>query len=404
MLKFRQWLNEQFLLKENNIQKEKDRWNSYGLNTQNQYQFDQLSYLAYSNKHKRDLLDSAARDMGMSGLLRRAFIGHPAAKNRTMHKVQMIYDKQRMGIEKDESHIEHSPIDHIVDRLADGDPAKDKKHLNHIVTWYHRRQFRAEDVGDEDSHREHPNWNTVHGTLKAFSDSKNKEHFPDIQNPQNQKQMLKGTSLKSYNHMSFPEFRTHVHKQLGLDKVNEGPFEHSDAKQVFEKEGTKINHIQSKQAAIHLNKCTGVKWCTGWEGPDNMYNHYAKDGKIYHIHTNDGSHYQVHLPSHQFMDKENSPVDPKDIAEKHPELRHFKPFHDYSSKDEQDYPFKTKEEKQQIAGEKLSALSNYIHQPGSTPQQQKVVNGNRMFIEKHGTDKQVDDMYDNINNPVHTVK
>ena len=363
MLKFRQWLNEQFLLKENNIQKEKDRWNSYETNQA------RVGHHRGMHIQKVKLLNSATSDFGeygMGPILKKAFEDHPAAQRLTReqilkhiqkgewdqpshplgpHELQSIYDDQRMGNKTPESHIgprsppflEHSPIDHIVDKLADGDPAKDKKHLTHIVNWYQKRQFRTEDLGNQESHKEYPNWNTVHGTLKAFSDIKNKEHFPDIQNAQNQ--MLKGTSLKSYNHMSFPEFRTYVHKQLGLDKVNAKPFEHPDAKQVFEKDGTKINDIQSKGAAIHLGKCTGAKWCTGWEGPQNMYSHYATRGEIYHIHTNDGTHYQAHLPSHQFMDKEDRPVSPKYLAQKHPELKHFEPLNNYSDK-KQDYPFR----------------------------------------------------------------
>lgn len=230
---------------------------------------------------------------------------------------------------------------HMINKLAEGDPSKDKKHIGQIVDWYHKGQFRAEDLP------------SVHETLTHFQDVKNKDKLPDIPNPKQPGEIMKGTRIKSYSHMSWPEFRAHIKKHLNLGKDNEKEFSHPDAPVVFEKDGTKIHELKSKDASIHLGNCINTEWCTTWKNDSNQHDYYASHGSLYYIHTHDGEHYQFHPKSYQLMDTTDSHVEPSEFSHKYPELKHFAPMKHYRDNEggnsySGDYPFLNKEEKEKI--------------------------------------------------------
>lgn len=254
------------------------------------------------------------------------------------------------------------PSDHIIDKLAEGDPSKDKKHLPMIAHWYNKGQFRAEDLGSAESHDKTPNWNTVHGTLKAFSDIKNKDLLPNIPHYDPKQaaagKMLKGTKISSYGHMSWQQFRSHVHKHLGLDKAISGNMDdHPDVKLLGEHEGTKLYHLTSENAAKHANKCFGAKWCTGWEGKGNMFSHYNNDGPIYLAHHADGNVHQMHFETKQFMDKEDEAVDHTHLANKYPGLKKFPQIQEYHS-GRGHLPFMPKERLHDYVNKNLHDIKN----------------------------------------------
>ena len=240
-----------------------------------------------------------------------------------------------------ELHKHGFPSDHIIDKLAEGDPSKDKKHLPQIADWYSKGHFRAEDLGSAESHAEHKNYSTVHGTLAAFQDIKNKEHFPNFPHPTQPGTMLKGTSIKSYSHMTFPEFRSHVHEKLGLNKASgENVADHPDVELIAHHDGTKLYHIKSESAAKHVAKCAGADWCTGYEGSTNMFENYSNN--LHLLHGKDGVFHQLHQSSHQFMDKKDEPVAPHELAKKYPEIKKFPQLNGYIAKDHS-MPFDSEE-------------------------------------------------------------
>lgn len=254
------------------------------------------------------------------------------------------------------------PTDHIIDKLAEGDPSKDKKHLPQLVNWYSKGGFRAEDLGSAESHEQHKNWQTVHGTLSAFSDIKNKDLLPDIPHPDENKrragQMLKGTRISSYSHMSFPDFRDHVLTHVGLKQasdISKLP-KHPDIHFLGEHEGTKLYHLGSESGAKHAAKCAGADWCTGWEGEDNRFNHYDPHGPIYLAHHSDGTTHQIHLQRHEFMDKKNDPVAPEKLAEQYPGLKKFVQLKNYMPRKSFNMPFADDHTKHRNAEKALSIL------------------------------------------------
>lgn len=229
----------------------------------------------------------------------------------------------------------------MINKLSEGDPSKDKKHIGQITDWYSKGHFRAEDLP------------SVHDTLTHFQDVKNKDKLPDIPNPKQPGEVMKGTRIKSYSHMSWQEFRAHVRKHLNLGREHEKEFSHPDAPVVFDKDGTKVHELQSKDASIHLGKCINTEWCTTWNNNSNMHDYYASKGPLYYVHGKDGEHYQIHPRFSQYMDTEDIPVRPQMLANKYPELKQFQPFKHI--KVEKEYPFLTDHEKDHLFNEHINS-------------------------------------------------
>lgn len=284
------------------------------------------------------------------------------------------------------------PTDHIIDKLAEGDPAKDKKHLPQIAHWYSQGDFRAEDLGSKEDHEEHKNPHTVYGVLSHFSDIKNKDKFPNFPHPTQPGTMLKGTSLKSYSHMTFPAFRNHVHKALGLDKAAAGNIEdHPDIEKLDEHEGTKLYHLKSEDAAKHAAKCARASWCTGWEGNRNMFDHYNRDGKIYLLHGKDGEFHQIHKESHQIMDRNDEAISPEELKTHYPEISKFKHINNYITEDH-DMPFADDKTKHKMVQTGLDNIKNGKTAKLST----SVQHNDSLIMAKHGDHEQLKTLSDHI--------
>lgn len=278
-------------------------------------------------------------------------------------------------------------INAAIDHLTTGDPSKDKKHLPQITHWYSNRDFRAEDLGSKESHDEHPNHDTVYGTLKAFSDPKNSHLLPDIEHPDPHKakagQKLKGTRLSSYEHMTFGRFRAHVHKHLGLEGASslEQLHNHPDVVPLGEHDGTKLYHLTSEAGAKHAAKCAAAKWCTGWE-KDNQFHQYKHN--LFVAHHSDGTVHQIHAGSQQFMDKDDEEVDEKQAAKDYPGLTKFHQLHNYVTH-EGDMPLTPddrKEDEIDHALRKLEKFPSYETFRGSHIER---------AITKHGNERQLDE-------------
>lgn len=89
---------------------------------------------------------------------------------------------------------------------------------------------------------------------------------------------------------------------------------------------------KTERAACRIG--VGTNWCTTW-GPEslnpnfkdrsNYFNTYNKKDKLYiFINKEDNDEkYQIHIPSEQFMDKNDRPINFKSLLEINPEILHF---------------------------------------------------------------------------------
>jgi len=64
----------------------------------------------------------------------------------------------------------------------------------------------------------------------------------------------------------------------------------------------------------------GTQWCTGAR-ENCMFKHYAERGDLFVIVLPDGTKYQLHLSSGQFMDEQDAPVDPGTFLKEYPWVR-----------------------------------------------------------------------------------
>jgi hypothetical protein len=67
---------------------------------------------------------------------------------------------------------------------------------------------------------------------------------------------------------------------------------------------------KTKKASCELG--TGTKWCTAAQN-NNLFNQYASKGPLYIWRDKDGSKYQFHFPSRQFMDGRDRELSPETI-------------------------------------------------------------------------------------------
>jgi hypothetical protein len=78
---------------------------------------------------------------------------------------------------------------------------------------------------------------------------------------------------------------------------------------------------KTKKASCELG--TGTKWCTAAKS-DNMFTHYNRQGPLYIWRDKDGSKYQFHFPSTQFMDSRDRRISTRTIKyfrTQHPVLK-----------------------------------------------------------------------------------
>ena len=78
---------------------------------------------------------------------------------------------------------------------------------------------------------------------------------------------------------------------------------------------------KTKKASCELG--TGTKWCTAAKS-DNLFTHYDRQGPLYIWRDKDGSKYQFHFPSTQFMDSRDRRISTETIKyfrTQHPVLK-----------------------------------------------------------------------------------
>lgn len=197
----------------------------------------------------------------------------------------------------------HRDVAGIVDHFAQhADPTSNKQYTQWIVNKYKDGNFRQEDAP------------RINDALTLFHAHK---------------QRLPNKDINSYPGIRSVEDAVHPYKDVPVSSKDSAKHAvehgldilHSDEKY-------QINHLKTKQASqiiygggSNSGRKLGTDWCTAARSNHNMFDHYARDGKLFTIHINGeyDSPYQYHHPSGQFMNRFDEPAKrPKRFIEDHP--------------------------------------------------------------------------------------
>lgn len=96
-----------------------------------------------------------------------------------------------------------------------------------------------------------------------------------------------------------------------------------EAKLVFSGDGFDVWVPETYAAECKLG--AGTRWCTASTESDYYYNYYKRiyGGDYYVLIGENGEKYQFHIESHQFMNKDDEPVDMVEFFEDKPSLKAF---------------------------------------------------------------------------------
>lgn len=80
---------------------------------------------------------------------------------------------------------------------------------------------------------------------------------------------------------------------------------------------------KTKAAAIYWG--SGSHWCTATKSEGNMFDHYNKMGPMYILISkkNPEEKYQFHFPTHQFMDKNDDPINVYEFTQSYPHVKAY---------------------------------------------------------------------------------
>jgi hypothetical protein len=200
----------------------------------------------------------------------------------------------------------HKETADIVQHLADhGDPTKNKQHTQFAVGLYRSKAIRQEDAP------------RLKEALSNFDKYKGKL------NPE-EKQL----TTKNYPSISHIEDKIAPHLgTMASKKEAQKTLEQPGHKLVHEDDKIKIFHLSDKEASKniygggHQRGGTGTSWCTAARSDDNMFDHYAKQGKMHVVHRkSDGAVFQYHADSNQFMDHKDNEISHEDFKSIAPSL------------------------------------------------------------------------------------
>jgi len=184
----------------------------------------------------------------------------------------------------------------VLSSLEDMDPTKNKQYVQWLVKQYIKKLFRLEDG------------NRVKQVLVDFD--KLKPRLPE----------------KDINRFTFHELESQIDKvlnpELNSTDSKEGNFEvPEDAEVLYSGPLGQLTSPKTEEAACELGK--GTKWCTSSK-ENNMFSRYNEKGKLYIWRDRDGSKYQFHFKTSQFMDAKDKEISYDKLTEfrtKHPVLK-----------------------------------------------------------------------------------
>jgi len=233
-------------------------------------------------------------------------------------------ETSRWKPETDQAKIHGYAVHHTIGDIHEHDPDKKRgTNTDWMINQYKKGHYRHEDLGRVQTQVER--FTQLKHTLPGDQRDLNRYTL----NPSNEpkKLSLHGVLRQKEEH----------------DKLYpDGPhFSHPDAKEVpgsYDRSKLKVFELTTHAAArAYRNSCghpdNSDGWCTGWKSPEH-YDNYKNDGPIYGAESRekhvDGEHhewvkYQLHFPSQQFMDKDDTSADPRQIVKRNPEFRkvHF---------------------------------------------------------------------------------
>jgi hypothetical protein len=191
--------------------------------------------------------------------------------------IQKLGDKLINAAKRDKNQT----IDEIFDSLESIDPTKNKQYVQWLANQYIKGQFRLEDS------------NRVKQVLVDFDKLKPRLQQKDI---------------NRYDFHSLDDTIDKI-KSPELGTVKDDSFEIPKDTEVLYSGPYGILAIpKTEEASCELGK--GTKWCTAAKS-NNMFNTYSKDGPLYIWRDRNGSKYQFHFNSMQFMDSKDVPIEPK---------------------------------------------------------------------------------------------
>lgn len=186
----------------------------------------------------------------------------------------------------------------FIDMLSSYDPTQKKIYVQWMMTHYLKDNVKYEDLYkfEED--------------LKKFEEVK---------------RQLEKKDINQYTPTELFQTLSQIGGPKKSEKQKAKEIKHEGAEAIYKGKDAVVLKITDKDAACHYGK--GTRWCTAATGSANYYKDYARHGPLYVILTHDGRKYQFWVPNdpdkasmgrYAFMDEEDMPVNPREIAEKYP--------------------------------------------------------------------------------------
>ena len=187
-------------------------------------------------------------------------------------------------------------INAILEKLEEMDPTPQKKYVQWLAKQYINKQFRLEDA---------PRVNKI---LSYFIE---RDIIRDFKR--------RGLKL-DINQYDYRTLRQEIvaSAEGGIDQEQTPP---DSTGQINYKNIKDMNVLYSgnlgqlivpKTEAASCEIGAGTEWCTAWDD-DNQFDNYNKDGPLYAWIEPNGTKYQFHFESSQFMDKNDDPLDSTQI-------------------------------------------------------------------------------------------
>jgi len=199
------------------------------------------------------------------------------------------------GIKKNSKNF----LEKVLEHIEGMDPTRNNQYTEWLVRQYIRGGFLLEDARD------------VRAILEKFEKVKKKLTNKDI----NQYTYGSRVEEMAKHKLDDEEFDTSEDKDVpGLKVLYNGP------------EG-RLTQATTKAASCAIGK--GTQWCTR-HADAHYYESYAKQGPLYQWVDKDGSKFQFHFESEQFMDIHDRPIPKDKLAEmfkSHPVIKRL--FHKY---------------------------------------------------------------------------
>ena len=162
-----------------------------------------------------------------------------------------------------------------------------------------------------------PDEGHLNDVLTRFDSEKNKLKEKDIfkfKSAQEVDDYL--NNYENYKDESARQKLRQVQKKVHSAELDE------EADKVFEDEDWEVWIPKTYEASCKLGR--GTSWCTATTQDDYYYRMYSSQGPLYiNINKKNGSKYQFHFESDQYMDEKDRPIDLPQSFEKNPSLRDF---------------------------------------------------------------------------------